>query len=170
MKNTRITKATRLIAGLLTCLLFAILAVPLGAQPAPDSRTSRVVVPAYDAAHEITLNGSIQKVVTKHVKGTPAGMHLMVTGSKGLVDTHLGPFMSKETKEALVAGVPVKIVGAMKTERGKNYLMARELTVSGRTITVRNEHGALAHPVTRARHPRTATKETAKVELNGGAR
>jgi hypothetical protein len=170
MKNTRITKATRLIAGLLTCLLFAILAVPLGAQPAPDSRSGRVTVPVYNAAREITLSGSIQMVVTKHTKGVPSGMHLMVSSPKGLVDAHLGPFMSKQTKAALVAGMPVKIVGAMATLRGKNYLLAREVTVGDRTVTVRSKHGLLRRVnATHTRHPRI-TKETTKVALNGGAR
>jgi hypothetical protein len=74
-------------------------------------------------------------------------MHLMVAGPQGLVDAHVGPFMSKETKEVLKTGVPVRLVGANTTVRGKTYFMARQLTVDGNIVTVRNARGflVLAH-------------------------
>ena len=62
--SRRLVKPTWLIAGLLTGLLFAILAVPLGATTAPDSRAGRGFGPAYDAVHETILSGTIQEVVT----------------------------------------------------------------------------------------------------------
>ena len=49
MRRTRFTKPIPLIAGLLSGLLFAILAIPLGAQPAPKAE------PYYDIAREVTL-------------------------------------------------------------------------------------------------------------------
>ena len=74
----------RMIAGLLSGLLFAILAVPLVAQPATEVHPGQGIGPVYDAAHEVTLNGIIQQIVTKHTAGTPAGMHLLVTGPGGV--------------------------------------------------------------------------------------
>ena len=159
MSRNCLTKPTRTIAGLLTGLLFAILAVPLGAQPAPESRVGHGFGPLYDAAHETTLHWTIQEVVTKHAVGSPAGMHLLVAGPQGVVDAHVGPFLSKETKEALQTGTPVRIVGAMASLHGKNYLLARELTVGGTTVTVRSEHGfCVCTPLARSipepkRHP-----------------
>lgn len=161
------TKNTRAIAGLLTGLLFAILAVPLGAQTAPQSRAARGFGPAYDAAHETILHGSIQEVVTKHAIGSPAGMHLLVAGPQGIVDTHVGPFLSKETKEALQKGTPVWIVGATLSLHGKEYFLARQLNVNGHTVTIRSTRGLLLHPD----DGRTAKiGKAAQVELNGGAR
>jgi hypothetical protein len=165
MRRTRLTKTTPVIAGLLIGLLFAILAVPLGAQPASETHAAQGFGVTYDRAHEITLTGNVEQVVTRHVVGSPAGMHLLVASHEGLVDAHVGPFLSKEIKEALHTGTPVQIVGAMATLNGRNYLLARELTVGGTTITVRSEHGFLRRSqLTPRRH--SATEKT----LNGGAR
>ena len=168
MRRTRSTKPIRTltIAGLLAGLLFAILAVPLGAQPSSETRAGHGFGVAYDAAHEITLTGTVQQVITRHMAGRPAGMHLMVTGPQGLVDAHVGPFLSREMKEALHTGTPVQLVGAMASLRGRKYLMVRELNVGGTTVTVRSEHGFLVRPQSSS----AETKEGAKLESNGGVR
>jgi len=166
MRRCRFTQSTPLIAGL-CALIFAIVAVPLGAQAASETHSG--IGPVYDAAHEITVNGTIQTVITKHTKGSPAGMHLMVIGSEGVVDAHVGPFLSKATKEALQEGAPVRIVGAMTLQHGKSYLMARELTVGNRTLMVRSERGMLV-PMPTARRARSGGETKSPVEANGGAR
>jgi hypothetical protein len=166
MRRTRLTKNTRMIAGLLAGLLFAIPAVPLGAQPASETRPGQGFGPVYDAAHEITLTGTVQEVISRHMAGRPVGLHLMVAGPQGLVDAHVGPFLSREMKEALHTGTPVQLVGAMASLRGRKYLMVRELTVGGTTVTVRSEHGFLVRP-----HDSSAkTKEAAELESKGGVR
>lgn len=169
MKQFRSTRPTLLIAGLLSGLLFAIAAIPLNAQPASESRPGRGFGPVYNAAHETTINGTIQKVVTKHTAGSPAGMHLLVAGPQGLVDAHVGSFLNKQTTASLQAGMPVRIVGANVLLHGKNYLLARELTVGGRTVTVRSERGSLirAHS---ARVARTRSQQSSQPESTGGAR
>jgi len=169
MRSCRFTKTTPLIAGLLSALILAIVVLPLGAQPASETRTGNGIGPVYDAAHEITVNGTIRSVVTKHTKGSPAGMHLMVMGPEGVVDAHVGPFLGKATREALQEGAAVRIVGAMTSQHGKSYLMARELTVGNRTIRVRSEHGLL-YPMPAAGHARSRGEAKSSVEVNGGAR
>jgi Flp pilus assembly protein CpaB len=159
---------SRRIAGLLSGLLFAILAIPLVAQPATEVHPGLGIGPVYDAAHEVTLNGIIQTVVTKHTKGSPAGMHLLVVGPEGVVDAHVGPFLNKQAKEALHEGTPIRIVGAKTSIRGKSYLLARQLTVDGRTITVRTNHGFLAPGVSQHRVHSTNERKSA-VEVKGGA-
>jgi len=168
MKCSRITNPVPILAGLLTGLLFAVaLALPAGAQAAPKSHAGRGFGPVYDAAHETTVIGTVQEVVTKHSPGSPAGMHLLVTGLEGVVDVHVGPFLTKETKEALHTGTPVQIVGAMTQLHGKKYLLAREVGVGGRTITIRSARGFLVYP-----HAERVvkTRATAKAEENGGTR
>jgi hypothetical protein len=145
MRRICLKNPARLIAGLLTGLLFAIVPLQPSAQTAADSRTQRPLIPAYDKAHEITVDGTVQEVVTKHVAGSPVGMHLMVAGSEGVVDAHVGPYLTKDMQAALHAGLPVKIVGAMEEAHGKHYLLARQLSFGGRTVKVRNENGFLAH-------------------------
>ena len=154
-------------ARLLIGLLFAISSVSLDAQVASESSAGRGFGPAYDAEQETTLIGNIQQLVTKNDPGSPAGVHVLVAGTQGVVDVQVGPFLSKATKEALQAGAPVQVVGAMMQFHEKQYFLARELSVNGRTITVRNARGFLVSPdgdhVARAR-------TAAKAQDNGGAR
>jgi len=98
------------------------------------------------------VNGTVQEVVSKHVAGSPAGMHILVANSKSIVDAHLGPFLTKGTQEALHTETPVEIVGAVETIHGKEYLLAPQLILGGRTVTVRSEKGFLV----RAYSPRVA--------------
>jgi hypothetical protein len=141
MRRSRFSKPIPLAAGLVA-LMLAVAAVPLGAQPASVAHAANGFGPVYDAAHEITLDGTIQSVVTQHAKGSPAGMHLLVAGPQGIVDAHVGSFLSKVTKESLRQGASIKIVGAMTTMHGKDYLLARTLTIGERIVTVRSAHGA----------------------------
>jgi hypothetical protein len=174
MRRSRLSKPTRMIASLLTGLLFAIFAFPLSAQTSPDSRAPRPLSLGYDKAHEITINGTIRQVVTQtRGSGSPAGLHLLVASSRATVDAHLGPFLTKDTQELLHSGTPVQIIGAMQTFHGKNYLLARQVIFGGRVITVRGENGFLlrVHGTRRARSmPESQTEKTSQVELNGGAR
>jgi len=163
-----LTKPSRIIAGLLTAMLFAVVTLQPSAQTAADSSAQRSLIPAYDKAHEITLNGTVQEVVTKHVAGTPFGMHLMVAGPEGMVDAHLGPYLTKDTQEALHAGLPMQIVGAVEEHNGKSFLLARQLIFAGRTVTVRSENGFLvrarASRVARSRPDSKSNKTTQKGE------
>ena len=169
MRFTRFTNPIRTTASLLAGLLLAISVVPAAAQGAAESHLGAGFGPVYDRAHEITLSGTTQEVVSTHVAGSPAGIHLLVAGPQGVVDVHVGPFLSKETKESLQAGMPVRIVGAMSSVEGKSYLLARELTVGGSTVTVRTERGLLLPVQTpRAQHGRT--EKTSQLELDAGAR
>jgi hypothetical protein len=152
MSCTCLKKPARTIAGLLTGLLFTIVTIQPIAQTAADSRAQHPLIPSYDKAHEITLNGTVQEVVTKRVARNPFGMHLLVAGPEGVVDAHVGPYLSKGTRDALHAGLPVQIVGTMEEAHGDHYLLARQLIFGGRTVTVRSEHGFLV----RARGPRMA--------------
>jgi hypothetical protein len=162
------TKCTPLIAGLMASLLLAIVSVPLVAQPATETRPEHGFGAVYDAAHEMTLNGTIEKVVTKHELGSPAGMHLLISGPAGVVDAHVGSFMSKETKESLHEGTPVRIVGAMSTIHGKSYLLARLVTVGDHTIRVRSKHGILAPMPEPTARKRNSERKPA-VAVHGGA-
>lgn len=135
------------LAGLLPGVLLACLAIPAGAQSAAESHTARGFMQPYDAAHELTVTGTVQEVVTKHTVGSPAGMHLLVSGSEGMVDAHVGPFMSKDVQEALHTGLPIQIVGAIETLHGKQFLLARQLIFGGRLVTVRSQNGFLVRGV-----------------------
>ena len=145
MRRTRLTKPIPipLIAG----LLFAILAVPLGAQPAPTAR------PYYDISKEVTLNGTVSSVFKRAPGGMTAGSHLMLTTSSGTVDASLGRW-AMEGKGALsiAAGQRVQqVTGVMKTYKDKAVFVARTMTVGSRIYTIRNQHGVPVSPQSRAR-------------------
>jgi hypothetical protein len=164
----RSIKPTRLFAGLFAGLLFAICTLQPSAQTAAASSAVRPSSFGYDKAHEITINGVVQEAVVKREAGSPFGLHLLLTGSKGVVDAHLGQFMTKETQESLQAGTPVQIVGAMETIHGKNYLLARQVIFSGRQITVRSENGFLLRPISANSRAALADSKLRTV-LTGGA-
>jgi hypothetical protein len=157
-----------MVAALLSGLLLATLSVPLNAQPADQTHPAHGFGPVYDAAHETTLEGTIERVQTKRVVGSPAGTHIFVAGPDGLIDAHLGSLLSKQTKESLLVGMPVHVVGATTLLRGRSYLYVRQLTIAGRLVTVRGVNGI---PVPeRNSHAEWRTRKTAGTESNGGAR
>jgi hypothetical protein len=167
MKRICFPRPTRILAALATGLLLAISAISLAAQSAPASQPAQGFGPVYDAAHETILVGTIQEVVTRHTEGSPAGMHLLVAAAQGVVDTHLGPFLSKANQQALQTGMPVQIVGAKVTLNGKDYFLARQVTVGNQIITVRNARG---FPVfQRPRGQRVKATGTAQAETKGDA-
>jgi len=146
MSCTRMMRCRSLFAGLpglLAGSLLAILVIPLSAQPVRASHPGRGFGLGYDAAHEVRLNGTVQEVITKHVVGSPAGVHLLVVGPQGTVDAHVGPFLAEDVRESLQAGLPVQVVGAMETLHGRQYLLARQIIFGGRLVTVRSANGFL---------------------------
>jgi len=158
-----------LIAGLLAGLLYAIVTVPLSAATsATHSKPAAGFHPDYNAAREMTLTGTIQEVVSKHVLGSPVGLHLLVASEKGTVDVHVGSYITKDTRAALHAGLPIQVVGATETLRGQQYLLARQITFGGRTVTLRSATGYMVLPHSTRKAVRRPA--TAKPSANGGAR
>ena len=138
MRRTRFTKPIPLVAGLLSGLLFAILAIPLGAQPVPKAQ------PYYDIAKEVTLKGTVSSVVSKSA-------HLMLATTSGTVDANLGRWAFKGKGSLHVAtGQQVAVTGVMKTYRDKVVFIARTVKVGSQVYTMRNEHGIPVSPQTRA--------------------
>jgi hypothetical protein len=70
-------------------LFCAILTIPVTAQEKSTHNSQWVL--GYDRQHEITLSGTIFRLVTQHEPGSPIGLHILVNASQGLVDAHLGP-------------------------------------------------------------------------------
>ncbi len=144
MRRTRFTKLIPLIAGLLSGLLVAILAIPLGAQPVPKAQ------PYYDIAKEVTLNGTVSNVVTRAGQ-MGGGPHLLLTTSSGTVDTSLGRWALMGKGALSVApGARVQVTGEMKMLKDKQVFIARTVTKDGRVYIMRNEHGIPVSPQTRA--------------------
>ena len=125
--------------------LLASLILSAGAQE-PKSAIGRGFGPAYDLAHETTLTGTIQDVVSKPQSSGLGGLHLLVAGPDGVVDAHLGAFLSKETKDSLHAGMSIQVVGAPMQLADKEYFLARELSIDGHTVVIRTQRGFFVQP------------------------
>jgi len=148
MRHTRLTKpiGIRMIAGPLAGLLFAILAVPLGAQPVPTAR------PYYDITKEVTLNGTVSSVFKRAAAGMTAGSHLMLATSSGTVDASLGKWgMQGKGALSVGAGQRVEVTGVMKTFKSKELFIARTVKVGSQVYTMRNQYGIPVSPQSRAR-------------------
>jgi hypothetical protein len=98
---------------------------------------------AYDATREISVSGTILQVIAKPASGSPSGLHLLVAGAGGLSDAHLGPYLPKSLTQQFRVGQPVQMTGVMQTMHGQDYLLVRQITVAGRQVAVRNQHGFL---------------------------
>ncbi len=136
MRRTCLKKPVRMLAGLLTGLLFAALAVPLGAQPASEAH------PYYDQAREVTLRATVSSVLTSPRPGMIFGSHLLLLTPSGTVDASLGRF-GLEGKGALsvTAGEQVEVTGVMKTLKNRQVFVVRTVKAGGQVYTMRNEHG-----------------------------
>jgi hypothetical protein len=155
--------------GRVTVFLFS-LSLLLGiasfaaAQSSVSARTSGTTQGTTVAADEIKLAGTIQKVVSDPASGHPQGIHLIVASPQGIFDVSAGPYLAKDIKDSLATGQPVQVNGVLRTLSGQSYLLAREMTVAGRQVTVRNEYG---FPV-RSQSP-VARSQRSHAGLNGGA-
>jgi hypothetical protein len=161
MRSTRKRGFSLALAGLLSGALCTMFALPSGAQTA-ESRPAPAPTKLYDAARETTINGTVEKVLTTRVGG-PAGMHILVSEAHGTVDAHVGPYLSKSTKEALHMGLPLQMVGVMASARGKQVFLVRQLIYGGQTVNVRNSNGFLLRP-------QASGKKDPFAALNGGVR
>src|SRR6202000_485741 len=92
------------------------------------------------AAPDINVTGTIQHLETSH-----AGVHLLVRSPQGVVDAHLGSHLTPEGTAQLSADQPAQIVGCIQTVNGHDWLLVRQLTISGSTITIRNQYGSPVH-------------------------
>jgi hypothetical protein len=151
-------------------MLLALTTIPARAQAAAAMNPTPGPISAYNAAHEITVNGTVQEVVTKRTVGSPAGMHLIVTGATGTVDAQVGSFLSKQVREALHTGLPIQIVGAMETFHGKQYLLARQLKYGGITVQTRSANGVILRGALPSNVVSPKAQQAARLAANGGAR
>jgi hypothetical protein len=102
-------------------------------------------------AQDITVSGTVEQLVKTHVPSAPTGVQLLVAAPQGAVTATLGPNLSRAVLQSMSKGAAIQISGVMQTIDGHEYLLARNLTIGGNQIIVRNEHGFLTHYPTRSR-------------------
>ncbi len=127
--------------SLLTALFVALPAVLLAAQePAHARRITHA--PRYDAAKEVTLEGTVECLVTKPAPGKMLGGHLIVSTAKGSVDGQIGACVLRGSRAfTATPGEKVKITGVMTTFHGQEAFLVRTIETPDRTVVVRDAHG-----------------------------
>lgn len=108
----------------------------------PSSRTkTNTMVPVYDIAKEIKVQGTIAKI-DGFVASGPIGTHILIQSAAGLVDAHLGFGPASSPKHlGLFVGESITVIGMMQTAGDTSVLMARILTTPSHIFVLRNEHG-----------------------------
>jgi hypothetical protein len=106
----------------------------------------------YDAAEEVTLNGTISSVAVKSSPGMFPGSHLLLTTIDGAVDISLGTAVRQGSGAlSLTAGQQVEVVGIMRTIKQKQVFLARSVQAGSHLYVIRNEHGIPVSPIGRER-------------------
>lgn len=150
-------ESSRILAGLTTGLMAAILCVPAGAQRAVEGH------PFYDISREVTLVGRVSSVLTRGSTGMIMGSHLLLATGAGEVDASLGRWgLSGKNALSVRAGQQVEVTGVMKIMRERQVFVVRMVKLSGRVYQIRNEHGIEVSPQARER----ASRQTVQ---NGGS-
>ena len=136
---------------LLLCVLTHSIALT-AEQPRIQSPSTQFGPTALDKpAQDITVSGTVEQLVKTHVPGTPTGAQLLIAAPQGAVTASLGPNLGHTVLQSMSKGAAIQISGVMQTIDGNEYLLARNLTIGGNQIIVRNEHGFLTHYPTRSR-------------------
>ncbi|HXZ31995.1 MAG TPA: hypothetical protein VEH30_06915 [Terriglobales bacterium] len=115
-------------------------------------------------ANEVSRTGTIQQMVSMHTAGAPIGIHILLATSQGVIDANLGPYLTKNVQQSLTNGEEVQVFGVLQGSGDQNYLIARQLIIGGKRITIRNEYGFLVHPQSRT----GSQSRQGQTDLNGG--
>ena len=131
-----------------TTLAFLIMTssmIPMQAQTMAN--TDSAARPGYDAGDEVTLSGTVSRVVTNASPGMIPGAHLLLATPDGPVDASLGRFgLQGYGAVFVVGGEPIEATGVMKTIRDKVVLLVRSVRVGGETYNIRSERGVALSP------------------------
>lgn len=117
---------------------------------------------AKSGSPDTSMAVTIQSISSTHTPGAPAGAILSVSNPRGPLLISVGPYLTQEMQQSLVAGARVEVTGKMLNVHGQNYFYARQLAVEGRQIVIRNDNGSLVHHLT---HPRDNSQTSKNGEL-----
>lgn len=149
--------------GLILSALVALLAMalpgPAGGQTAMRAKGA-AAPPKYEAAKEVTIEGTVASVVTNSTPGLLVGAHAILTTASGTVDAHLGTYAMRGANPlVLPVGERVKMVGVMATVAGRPVLLVRTAQTGHGVYTIRNAHGFPLRPASSsATHPQKDAK------------
>jgi hypothetical protein len=96
----------------------------------------------YDSSTEITVRGVVEEVQNSAYPGQWAGTHVSLKTDKGTYDVRLGPtpFLS-QNNFSIAKGDTLSVAGSKLNIQETDFLIAREVTKDGKTLTLRNAQG-----------------------------
>ncbi|HEY3840433.1 MAG TPA: hypothetical protein VGL72_27865 [Bryobacteraceae bacterium] len=120
----------------------------------------------YDSTQEITLTGTVSKVLPQASVGMVPGAHLLIITSSSSIDISLGTFgLSGKGALSVEPGQQVQAIGVAKTFKAGQVFLARTVTVGNQVYAIRNEHGILVSPQARVR----ASEKNAQKNSSGNS-
>jgi len=128
--------------GVLRIGLILLLAVPPAAVVRAAQMGHDMTGMTYDRTTEVTLEGTVEQVMT--VPGTHAmsGMHLALKTDSETIHVHLGPeaFVAKQGV-TFAKGDRVTVVGSRINGEGFEAILARTVRKGEKTIRLRSDEG-----------------------------
>ena len=146
---------------LCTLVLFFLISAPSPLQAQTTAASARSATPFhYDIAQEVTLTGTVSRVLTGAAPGMIGGSHLLLATPSGPVDASLGRFgLRGYGAVSVAAGQQIEATGVMKTIKDKQVLLVRIVKAGGEVYTIRNQHGVLLSPRARERAAQKASQK-----------
>jgi DNA/RNA endonuclease YhcR with UshA esterase domain len=135
-----------LIVSAAAALLAIALAIPAGAQT-PSRKASPAAATRYDVSREVTIEGTVARVVSAPTPGMLVGAHVYLTTSAGTVDAHLGIYAMRGANALKIApGERVRMTGVMVTVKDQPILLVRTAQTGAGTYAIRDAHGFPLRP------------------------
>jgi hypothetical protein len=124
--------------------------MPMGGHMQRHGPMMGMKMPAYDAATEVTLKGSVEAVkATGRMEGR-GGTHLTIKTEKETIDVRVGPtWFLAEHKMSFVKGDKVEVTGSHVKFGTEEVVLAREIKKGDQTLPLRDKQGM---PVWSHRH------------------
>ena len=127
--------------AVLTPLVAALAFAGLVAWAQSSSSTSRPS-PRYDPTTVITLNGVVQAVNEVPGPGRSTGVHLSLKTNSETMDVHVGPsWYLTRNNIRFAKSDQIEVTGSKVKFGGTEVLLAREVKMAGKTLTLRNAQG-----------------------------
>lgn len=96
----------------------------------------------YNPATVTTVSGTVEKVHIMHRGGGWGGTHLDLKTASGTFDVHVGPSRYVESQGFKFAkGDQIQVTGSKVTLREHEAIIAREISMGGKTLKLRNDQG-----------------------------
>jgi hypothetical protein len=149
--NKEDKKMRRLIVVSLAAAVFLTLLTPAGLSQRRRGRGGGM--PQYDVATELTLRGSVKKVESHKGKMGWAGTHLVVQSEGETLTIHVGPTQYlAEQGFSFAEGDQIVVTCSKVKFEGIDALVAREIRIGDRLLTLRNQQGTPAWSRSRWRY------------------